>query len=109
MLAQTYMDRLVISTNLKFNNFTHFNGLNWPLQSMEQSHRPSASELGFTAGAQARQVPAVILLLLRTCASHQTDTSGIVDQSYNANCPAILVQKGEIQALDIIIFDGMGE
>ena len=30
-LAQTYMDGLVISTNLKFNNFTHFNGLNGPL------------------------------------------------------------------------------
>ena len=51
-LAQTYMDGLVISTNLKFNNFTHFNGLNGPLQSMEQNHRPS--ELGFTAGAQDR-------------------------------------------------------
>ena len=46
------MDRLVISTNLKFNNFTHFNGLNGPLKSMEQNHRPSASELEFTAGAQ---------------------------------------------------------
>ena len=31
-LAQTYMmDGLVISTNLKLNNFTHFNGLNGPL------------------------------------------------------------------------------
>ena len=48
-----------------------------------------------------------LVLLLRTCASHQTDTSGIVDQSYNANCPAILVQKSEIQAPGIIIFDGM--
>ena len=42
LLAQTYMDGLVISTNLKLNNFTHFNG---PLQSTEQNHRPSASEL----------------------------------------------------------------
>ena len=41
LLAQTYMDGLVISTNLKVNNFTHFNG---PLQSTEQNHRPSASE-----------------------------------------------------------------
>ena len=49
-------------------------------------------------GRGSRQVSAVILLLLRTCASHQTDTSGIVDQSYNAKCPAILVQKSEIQA-----------
>ena len=39
-----------------------------------------------------------ITKLLRTCTSHQTDTSEIVDQSYNANCPAILVQKREIQA-----------
>ena len=53
-LAQTYMDGLVISTNLKLNNFTHFNGLNGPLQSTEQNHRPSASELGFTTGAQGR-------------------------------------------------------
>ncbi len=30
-LAQTYMDGLVISPNLKLNNFTHFNGLNGPL------------------------------------------------------------------------------
>ena len=29
-LAQTYMDGLVISTNLKLNNFTHFDGLNGP-------------------------------------------------------------------------------
>ena len=52
-------------------------------------------------GRRSRQVPAVILLLLRTCASHQTDTSGIVDQSYNANCPAILVQKSETQAPEL--------
>ena len=50
-LAHTYMDGLVISTNLKLNNFTHFNGLNG---NTEQNHRPSASELGFTAGAQAK-------------------------------------------------------
>ena len=43
------------------------------------------------------------------CASHQTDTSGIVEQSYNPNCPAILVQKSEIQAPGIIIFDGIWE
>ena len=55
------------------------------------------------------QVPVVILLLLRTCASHQTDTSGIVDQSYNGNCPAILVQKSEIQAPGIIIIHGIWE
>ena len=64
--AQTYMDGLVISTNLTFNNFTHFNGINGPLQSTEQNHRPSASELGFTAGA----------LKAGTClniTSHQTD------------------------------------
>ena len=30
-LAQTYMDGLVISTNLKLNNFTHVNGINGPL------------------------------------------------------------------------------
>ena len=82
-MAQTYMDGLVISTNLKFNHSRHFNGLNGSLQSTEQNRRPSASELGFTAGAQAKagRLPVVILLLLRTCASHQTDTLGIVDQS----------------------------
>ena len=42
----------------------------------------------FTAGA-----PAVILLLLRTSASHRTDTWGMVDQTYNANCPEILQLK----------------
>ena len=46
-LAQTYMDGLVISTNLKFNNFTHFNGLNWPL------HRNSASWQALKAGRPA--------------------------------------------------------
>ena len=58
-LAHTYMDGLIISTstNLKFNIFTHFNGLNGPLQSTEQNHRLSASELGFTAGAQGRYLP----------------------------------------------------
>ena len=56
-LAQTYLDGLVISTNLKCNNFTHFKGLNGPLQSTEQNHRPSASEYGFTAGAQGRYLP----------------------------------------------------
>ena len=30
-LVQTYLDGLVISTNLKLNNFMHFNGLNGPL------------------------------------------------------------------------------
>ena len=55
-LAQTYMDGLIISTNLKFINFTHFNGINGPLQSTEQNHRPSASELAFTAGAQGRNI-----------------------------------------------------
>ena len=54
-LAQTYMDGLVISTNLKFNNFTP--GLNGPLKSTEQNHRPSTSELGFMAGAQGRYLP----------------------------------------------------
>ena len=88
LLAQTYMDGLVISTNLKLNNFTHFNG---PLQSTEQNHRPSASER--LHGRRSRQVPAVILLLLRTSASHRTDTWGIVDQTYNANCPEILQLK----------------
>ena len=82
------MDGLVISTNLKLNNFTHFNG---PLQSTEQKHRPSASER--LHGRRSRQVPAVILLLLRTSASHRTDTWGIVDQTYNANCPEILQLK----------------
>ena len=80
LLTQTYMDGLVISTNLKLNNFTHFNG---PLQSTEQNHRPSASER--LHGRRSRQVPAVILLillLLRTSASHRTDTWGIVDQTY---------------------------
>ena len=98
LLAQTYMGGLVISTNLKLNNFTHFNG---PLQSTEQNHRPSASER--LHGRRSRQVPAVIsqnilLLLLRTSTSHRTDTWGIVDQTYNANCPEILVLKSEIQA-----------
>ena len=88
LLAQTYMGGLVISTNLKLNNFTHFNG---PLQSTEQNHRPSASER--LHGRRSRRVglPAVILLLLRTSASHRTDKWGIVDQTYNANCPEILV------------------
>ena len=76
LLAQTYMDGLVISTNLKLNNFTHFNG---PLQSTEQNHRQSASER--LHGRRSRQVPVVILLLLRTSASHRTDTWGIVDQT----------------------------
>ena len=53
LLAQTYMDGLVISTNLKLNHFTHFNG---PLQSTEQNHRPSASES--LHGRRSRQVPA---------------------------------------------------
>ena len=66
LLAQTYMDGLVISTNLKLNNFTYFNG---PLQSTEQNHRPSASER--LHGRRSRQVPAVILLLLLTSASHR--------------------------------------
>ena len=82
------MDGLVISTNLKLNNFTHFNG---PLQSTEQNQRPSASER--LHGRRSRQVPAVILQLLRTSASHRTDTWGIVDQTYNANCPEILQLK----------------
>ena len=64
LLAQTYMDGLVISTNLKLNNFTHFNG---PLQSTEQNHRPSER----LHGRRSRQVPAVILLLFRTSASHR--------------------------------------
>ena len=78
LLAQTYMDGLVISTNLQLNNFTHFNG---PLQSTEQNHRPSASER--LHGRRSRQVPAVILL--RTSASHRTDTWGIVDQTVQKN------------------------
>ena len=41
----------------------------------------------------SRHVAAVILLELGTCASHQTDTSGIV-QSYNATC---LIHKSEIK------------
>ena len=88
LLAQTYMDGLVISTNLKLNNFTHFNG---PLQSTEQNHRPLASER--LHGRRSRQAPAVILQLLRTSASHRTDTWGIVDQTYSANCPEILQLK----------------
>ena len=59
LLAQTCTD-LVISTNLKLNNFTHFNG---PLQSTEQNHRPSASERLHGRRSTSRQVPAVILLL----------------------------------------------
>ncbi len=59
------MDGLVISTNLKLNNFTHFDGLNGTLQSTEQNHRPSASELGFTAGAQGRYTTE---LAQQTCA-----------------------------------------
>ena len=55
-LAQTYMDGLIISNNLKFINFTHFNGINGPLQSTEQNHRPSASELGVTAVAQGLNI-----------------------------------------------------
>ena len=54
LLAQTYMDGLVISTNLKLNNFTYFNG---PLQSTEQNHRPSERLHG---RRRSRQVPAVI-------------------------------------------------
>ena len=59
--------------------------------------------------ASRQALKAVILLLLRTCASHQTDTSEIVDQSYDANCPAILLQKSEIRAPGIIILDGIWE
>ena len=57
------------AVHLKLNNFTHFNG---PVQSTEQNHRPSALER--LHGRRSRQVPAVILLLLCTFASHRTDT-----------------------------------
>ena len=86
LLAQTYMDGLVISTNLKLNNFTHLastiHGTKSQTVASERLH-----------GRRSRQVPAVILLLLRTSASHRTDTWGIVDQTYNANCPKILQLK----------------
>ena len=93
LLAQTYMDGLVISTNLKLNNFTHFNGPLGPLQSTQQNHRPSASERlhGRRSRQVLRQGPTCrnitiirAMLLLRTSASHRTDTWGIVDQTYNA-------------------------
>ena len=88
LLAQTYMDGLVISTNLKLNNFTHFNG---PLT----IHGTQSQSVGVgTSSQQALKAgTAVILLLLRTSASHRTDTWGIVDQTYNTNCPEILQLK----------------
>ena len=47
--------------------------------------------------AASRHVAAVILLELGTCASHQTDTSGIVHLSYYATCLAISIPKSKIK------------
>ena len=47
--------------------------------------------------AASRHVAAIILLELGTCASHQTDTSGIVHLSYYATCLAISIPKSKIK------------
>ena len=49
--------------------------------------------------AASRHVAAIILLELGTCASHQTDTSGIVHLSYYATCLAISIPKSKISAI----------
>ena len=46
----------------------------------------NGSGLGTRVNDKSRE--ALSLLLLHMCASHQTGTSGIVEQSYNPNCPA---------------------
>ena len=63
------MDRLVILSNL----YNPRNGIT------DRRHRKSVEHGPYAA---SRNVAAVILLELGTFALHQTDTSGIVHQSY---------------------------
>ena len=62
----------------------------------DRRHRNSV-EVEHGLNVASRHVAAVILLELGTCALHQTDTSGIVHQSYNATCLVISVHKSEIK------------